>query len=196
LIPTVKRVRRLEAFATQIGLMIGAGRSLATARVRAEIDPLTRLANRARLYADVQRALDAEQLVSLLFLDLDGFKDVNDTFGHSAGDELLCHVARRLSRLVRRHSLVARFAGDEFVIASFGRDAARISSVMRRALDAIGKPFALTSGIVRLQASAGIAVSAAGSTVEQLIHEADLKMYRAKASNAPTSRDAEISESA
>jgi diguanylate cyclase (GGDEF)-like protein len=196
LVPTVKRVRRLEAFATQIGLMIGAGRSLDAARVRAEIDPLTKLPNRARLYADVQRALDADQLVSLLFLDLDGFKDVNDTFGHSAGDELLCHVARRLSRLVRRDSLVARFAGDEFVIASFGRDATRISSVMRRALDAIGKPFALSAGTVRLQASAGIAVSAAGATVEHLIHEADLKMYRAKAANAPPGRAAEASESA
>jgi diguanylate cyclase (GGDEF)-like protein len=196
LLPTVKRVRRLEAFATQIGLMIDAGRSLSEARTRAEIDPLTQLANRARLYADVQRALDAGQLVSLLFIDLDGFKVVNDTFGHSAGDELLCHVAGRLSGLVRSRSLVARFAGDEFVIASFGRDAARISSVMRRALEAIEEPFALSAGNVRLRASAGIAVSAAGSTTEHLIHEADLKMYRAKAANAPQDERADAAESA
>jgi diguanylate cyclase (GGDEF)-like protein len=195
LVPTVKRVRRLEAFATQIGLMIGAGRSLQAARVRAEIDPLTKLPNRARLYADLQRALDADELVSLLFLDLDGFKHVNDTFGHSAGDELLCHVAQRLARLVRRQSLVARFAGDEFVIASFGPDAARISAVRRRAVAALGRPFALSAGSVRLQASAGIAVSAADSTVENLIHEADLKMYRAKASRASSGRAAEATGS-
>jgi diguanylate cyclase (GGDEF)-like protein len=188
LLPTIKRVRRLEAFAMQIGLMIDAGRSLAEARIRAEIDPLTKLANRSRLYADIQTALDADQLVSLVFLDLDGFKGVNDTFGHSAGDELLCHVARRLNSLVRTESLVARFAGDEFVIASFGPDARRISSVMRRALDAIARPFALSAGTVSLRASAGIAVSTTGSTVEHLIHEADLKMYRAKAAGAPAGR--------
>ncbi|MDX6524573.1 MAG: diguanylate cyclase [Gaiellales bacterium] len=191
LLPTIKRVRRLEAFAMQIGLMIEAGRSLAEARIRAEVDPLTKLANRGRLYADIQLALDANELVSLVFLDLDGFKSVNDTFGHSAGDELLCHVASRLSKQVRTHSLVARFAGDEFVIASFGRDAQRISSVMQRALDAIARPFALSAGTVSLQASAGIAVSTSGSTVEQLIHEADLKMYRAKAASAPAGRTLE-----
>jgi diguanylate cyclase (GGDEF)-like protein len=191
LLPTIKRVRRLEAFAMQIGLMIEAGRSLAEARIRAEVDPLTKLANRGRLYADIQLALDANELVSLVFLDLDGFKSVNDTFGHSAGDELLRHVASRLGKLVRTHSLVARFAGDEFVIASFGRDAQRISSVMQRALDAIARPFALSAGTVSLQASAGIAVSTSGSTVEQLIHEADLKMYRAKAASAPAGRTLE-----
>ena len=196
LLPTEKRVRRLEAFATQIGLMIDAGRSLSEARTRAEIDPLTQLANRARLYAGVQRALDAGQLVSLLFIDLDGFKVVNDTFGHSAGDELLCHVAGRLRGVVRSRSLVARFAGDEFVIASFGRDAARIASVMRRALEAIEEPFALSDGSVQLRASAGIAVSAEGSTVEHLIHEADLKMYRAKAAQAPPDERTDAVESA
>jgi diguanylate cyclase (GGDEF)-like protein len=196
LLPTIKRVRRLEAFAMQIGLMIDAGRSLAEARIRAEIDPLTQLANRARLYTDVERVLAGGELVSLVFLDLDGFKDVNDTFGHSAGDELLCHVARRLESLVREHSLVARFAGDEFVIAAFGRDAPTIASVMQRALDAIATPFALGAGTVCLRASAGVAVSTPGSSVEQLIHEADLKMYRAKASAARPAEPREVPESA
>jgi diguanylate cyclase (GGDEF)-like protein len=196
LLPTVKRVRRLEAFATQIALMIDAGRSLAEARVRAEIDPLTTLANRVRLYSEVQRALDADEAVSLLFLDLDGFKDVNDTFGHSVGDELLCHVGRRLTSVVREHSLVARFAGDEFVIVSFGREAAEIQSVMRRALDAIAAPFALSAGSVSLGASAGTAASTDGSTVERLIHEADLVMYRAKAANRLPGPELEVSGSA
>jgi diguanylate cyclase (GGDEF)-like protein len=141
----------------------------------------------------VQRALDADEIVSLLFLDLDGFKDVNDTFGHSAGDELLCHVARRLCSVVREHSLVARFAGDEFVIASFERDAPRIQSVMQRALDAIAAPFALTAGVISLGASAGIAVSTMGSTVEHLIHEADLMMYRAKAATTRSETELEAS---
>jgi diguanylate cyclase (GGDEF)-like protein len=196
LLPTIKRVRRLEAFAMQIGLMIDAGRALAEARVRAESDPLTGLANRARLYRDVERVLDAGEPASLVFLDLDGFKDVNDTFGHSAGDELLCHVAHRLESLVREHSLVARFAGDEFVIAAFGHDAPMIASVMERALDAIATPFALRAGTVSLRASAGIALSTPGSTVEQLIHEADLRMYRAKALVARPAARHEVAESA
>jgi diguanylate cyclase (GGDEF)-like protein len=181
LLPTLERVRRLEAFATQIGLMIGAGRSLERARVRAEIDPLTRLANRGRLYADIQKALATGTPVSVLFIDLDGFKGINDTFGHSAGDELLRHVARRLERTVRPHSLVSRLAGDEFVIACFGEEALQIASVMARTLDALREPFALSCGDVSIDASAGISESSPGTTVDGLIHDADIRMYRAKA---------------
>jgi diguanylate cyclase (GGDEF)-like protein len=181
LLPTLERVRRLEAFATQIGLMIGAGRSLDRARVRAEIDPLTRLANRSRLYADIRKALAAETPVSVLFIDLDGFKGINDGFGHSAGDELLRHVARRLERTVRPDSLVSRLAGDEFVIACFGDEAREIESVTVRALEALREPFALSCGDITIGASAGIAESSASPSVDSLIHDADMRMYRAKA---------------
>jgi diguanylate cyclase (GGDEF)-like protein len=181
LLPTLERVRRLEAFATQIGLMIGAGRSLDRARVRAEIDPLTRLANRSRLYADIRKALAAGTEVSVLFIDLDGFKGINDTFGHSAGDELLRHVARRLERTVRPDSLVSRLAGDEFVIACFGDESIEIEAVLTRALDALREPFALGCGDVAIDASAGICRSDPTTTVERLIHDADIRMYRAKA---------------
>ena len=180
LLPTTKRVRQLEAFATQIALMIEAGRSLDRARVQAQIDPLTQLANRARLYVDIDRALREGEDVAVLFIDLDGFKGVNDEFGHSVGDELLCHVARRLEGVVRPESLVSRLAGDEFVVASFGPEAPWMPSVVGRALDTLREPFALSAGSVSLDASAGIAWSHGGSTVEQLIHEADLEMYRAK----------------
>jgi diguanylate cyclase (GGDEF)-like protein len=189
LLPSLAEVRRLEAFATQIGLMIGAGRSLERARVRAETDPLTRLANRERLYDEIARALDAQLPVSVLFLDLDGFKAINDTFGHRAGDELLRHVARRLERTVRPGALVARLAGDEFVIACIGDEAGQIAPLCDRALAALREPFALDSAEVEIEASAGSAESTEGTTVDGLIHEADMRMYEAKAaSRAPGPR--------
>ncbi len=188
LLPTTKRVRQLEAFATQIALMIEGGRSLDRARVQAQIDPLTQLANRARLYFEIDRALRDGEDVAVLFIDLDGFKEVNDEFGHSVGDELLCHVARRLEGVIRPESLVSRLAGDEFVVASFGSEAPWMPSVVGRALDALREPFALSAGSVSLEASAGIAWSRSGSTVERLIHEADLEMYRAKSAGGQARR--------
>jgi diguanylate cyclase (GGDEF)-like protein len=185
LLPSLAEVRRLEAFATQIGLMIGAGRSLERARLRAETDPLTRLANRERLYDEVARALDARLPVSVLFLDLDGFQAINDTFGHRAGDEVLRHVVRRLERTVRPGAL----AGDEFVIACVGDEACQIAPLRDRALAALREPFALDCGEVEIEVSAGSAEAGEGTTVDGLIHEADVRMYEAKAaSRAPGPR--------
>jgi diguanylate cyclase (GGDEF)-like protein len=188
LLPTTKRVRQLEAFATQIALMIEGVRSLDRARVQAQIDPLTQLANRARLYFDIDRALRDGEEVAVLFIDLDGFKEINDTFGHSVGDELLCHVARRLEGVVRPGSLVSRLAGDEFVVVSFGSEAVWMPSVLGRALATLREPFSLSAGSIELEASAGIAQSGAESTVEQLIHDADLEMYRAKSTTGDARR--------
>ncbi len=183
LLPSLAEVRRLEAFATQIGLMIGAGRSLERARLRAETDPLTRLANRERLYEEIAGALDTGLPVSVLFLDLDGFKAINDTHGHRAGDEVLRHVARRLERAVRPGALVARLAGDEFVIACVGDEAGQIAPLRERALAALREPFALDCGEIEIEASAGTAEAREGTTVDGLIHEADMRMYEAKAAS-------------
>lgn len=166
----------------------------AIARKRTEVglarqalhDSLTGLPNRDlmldRLNVAIGRSRRRPTSLALLFLDLDGFKRVNDTFGHDAGDDLLVEVARRLSRTLRPGDTVARYGGDEFVILCEDlrgqREALRVAE---RARAAIGEPFAVRGEAVIVQASVGIARARPGLTfAEELLREADLAMYRAK----------------
>ena len=148
-------------------------------------DGLTGLANRALFRTKVETALKVAlgpAEVAVLFLDLDGFKAVNDAQGHHVGDEVLVIVAKRLTGSVRPGDLVARLGGDEFAILVTGRGAEEgarwVAERVRRALAA---PFVLDGREMLLGASVGIAVSDTGDeTVDQLQRNADLAMYRAK----------------
>ncbi|HEX6936516.1 MAG TPA: EAL domain-containing protein [Actinomycetes bacterium] len=148
-------------------------------------DGLTGLANRALFRSKVELALKvalAAREVAVLFLDLDGFKAVNDTQGHHVGDELLCLVAKRLTSSVRPGDVVARLGGDEFAVLVTGpaaeQGAVWVAERVRRSLSA---PFALDGREVSLGASTGMAVSDTGDeTADQLLRNADLAMYRAK----------------
>ncbi|EYR65015.1 diguanylate phosphodiesterase [Actinotalea ferrariae CF5-4] len=147
-------------------------------------DTLTGLPNRALLDDRMQHALTAnrsrDNTVSVLFLDLDRFKVLNDAEGHAAGDAVLVEVARRLCAAVRPHDTVARFGGDEFVVLceSGGLTTARL--VAERLHASLAQPF-LTEGQTRfLAASIGIAVADDDSTAEELLRDADAAMYRAK----------------
>ncbi len=153
---------------------------------QARRDPLTGLGNR-RLFIDrVQHALERRQRhhhrTAVLFCDLDHFKLVNDTMGHSRGDALLQAVADRLRAIVRAGDTVARLGGDEFAILLEDLDDEReAEQTAERVLAALARPFPLDGREVFVGASVGIAVGRAGTTVDDLITDADVAMYGAKA---------------
>jgi diguanylate cyclase (GGDEF)-like protein len=128
------------------------------------------------------RLLQRGGAVSLLLIDLDDFKDVNDSRGHATGDELLLVISERLRTCVRPGDVVARMGGDEFaVVVAGGADAAR--AVGQRVLTSLALPVPLDGGAVTVRASVGVAVAgdAAGGTADDLLRDADLAMYLAKA---------------
>jgi diguanylate cyclase (GGDEF)-like protein len=119
---------------------------------------------------------------AVLFLDLDGFKRVNDTLGHHAGDRLLVCVADRLRQCLRAGDVAARFGGDEFlVLLDDVTPGPLLDELVERIRATIGAPYHLGDQVARVGVSIGWADCAAGVTVDQLLQEADGSMYRAKA---------------
>src|SRR6185437_16020203 len=149
-------------------------------------DGLTGLPNRAlfldRLAQAIARSLRSEELVAVLFLDLDNFKAVNDTLGHEIGDRLLQTVAERLQRSLRVGETVARFGGDEFtVLLSNVATEAAARQAADRLRAALQQPVELAGELLTPSASIGVACARGGDvTAELLLHQADLAMYTAK----------------
>lgn len=169
-------------------------RRLAEARIRylAEHDSLTGLANRDVLREHIERAIRAPARTrssafstSVLCIDLDGFKAVNDQFGHAAGDRILIEAARRMKRTTRGSDVVARLGGDEFAVVQTRSDqpksAERLAS---RLLRSLSQPYLLADGLETNAISASIGIAASpgdGETVDALLAASDAALYRAKA---------------
>ena len=152
----------------------------------AQFDQLTSLPNRAlfndRLQHAIDRATRSRKKVGLLFIDLDGFKNVNDTFGHQAGDDLLIHVAHRLLKCVRKEDTVARLGGDEFtIILEELHNADGAAIVAQKIIMALGEIINLSGNKVSIGASIGIALYPDnGTDIDALIKVSDAAMYQSK----------------
>ncbi|MGK5046987.1 GGDEF domain-containing protein [Janthinobacterium sp. GB4P2] len=152
----------------------------------AATDTLTGIANRRRfdeqMAQSMQRTRAARAPMALAYLDIDRFKAINDSLGHHAGDEVLKEFAARLARSVRASDLVARLAGDEFVIILEGvNSAAEVRQIGAKIIDAVRQPFELASGPLPVTTSIGIAIFREGAlTPAQLLDLADQALYAAK----------------
>jgi diguanylate cyclase (GGDEF)-like protein len=157
--------------------------------VQAHTDALTGLMNRSAFTLAVERALEAgEHRLTLMFLDLDDFKTVNDTLGHAAGDELLRQVAVRMREAVRAGDLCARLGGDEFAIlvhddhdAHDGPTENFVAAVAQRLIDLISEPVMLNGVAAQIGTSVGIAYASPDVSTATLLQWADIAMYAAKA---------------
>jgi len=151
---------------------------------QANTDILTGLASRLLLSDRIEHlGTDADAARScLLFIDLDGFKTVNDTYGHAAGDELLIAIAQRVRTTLREGDLAARLGGDEFAVLLSDRDIAQATQVANRMLSTLSAPIPLRRGRVAVTASIGIVGIAPPATAERVLRDADLAMYEAKSS--------------
>jgi len=159
----------------------------------ANYDPLTGLANRALLMSHLQNAIDQAKrfktVIALIMFDLDRFKDINDSYGHSAGDELLRHVASKFTGRLREGDLIGRLGGDEFAVVLenlvLPEDAGRLAQTM---INTLGMEYRLSSGaLIHVGSSAGIALFPNhGDDAFTLLQHADAALYKSKSEERGT----------
>lgn len=161
-------------------------RSAEILQQQAERDALTGLYNRRRFDEELDREIAESnrrrRQTGLLVFDLDGFKPVNDTYGHQAGDQVLVTLAEAIGRVVRRHEMLFRFGGDEFAILVPDSEDSHLQELARRVVECVAEtPFVFNGKTVRLTASVGLACYPADArNVADLLAAADAAMYRAK----------------
>jgi len=157
----------------------------------ARFDALTALPNRLSFRDEIERLLaisnSSSRLSALLFIDLDQFKQVNDTLGHPCGDRLLCIVADRLRGMLRPDDFVARFGGDEFVVFQQNiQSPEEAAALSRRVVERLSERYEIDRHLVEIGASVGIALTSPGITADNLLKNADMALYRAKADGRGT----------
>ena len=186
LVPSTPKLQALRLFADQALAALEAADHLERTQHLAEHDALTGLPNRAllleRLRHALPRTLRSDRTIALLFLDLDRFKAINDTWGHEAGDQVLCTIAARIDESLRPFDTVARLGGDEFVVLCedvAGEDAAM--EIARRLRASLARPIDVGGEYLAVSASVGVALpDGMSEDPEELLHAADTAMYRAK----------------
>ena len=152
----------------------------------ADSDSLTQLANRRRFFSELNRrltqAVPIRQRVTIGVLDLDGFKGVNDAYGHRAGDQVLIEVGRRLRALAKDFACIARLGGDEFaVVVKDANDPQRMARLAQSIIDTLSQPYEVDQYTIYIGASVGTAIGPRdGRSVEMLIRSADLALYKSK----------------
>jgi diguanylate cyclase (GGDEF)-like protein len=169
--------RQLVALRDIVSLTRELRAALGKVRHLATHDPLTGLPNRALLHSRIEETPEP----ALLYIDLDGFKQVNDTLGHAAGDKLLIAVADRLRGCVRSTDTVARLGGDEFAILT-GYTEPALKGLADRVVRVLGEPLSIDGAPVQVGASVGLAWNRDGEhlAVDELLRRADRAMYVAK----------------
>lgn len=179
----------MRNLANQVALALRNGEAHRQLTSLATHDSLTGLANRA-LFNDTLTAAARErsQGVAVLFIDLDDFKDVNDIFGHAAGDAVLRQAATRLLQVTRVGDLCARLGGDEFAVLLETADVGVAETLANRIVAALSEPVPLREGVAQVAASVGIASGVRGIDPDELIHRADVAMYAAKAAGKGRAR--------
>lgn len=194
--PTPPTAAQIDALASLVGLTtmhVELSQMLAAARHGAEHDPLTGLANRAVLTAKLKTLTATDQPAAVLFLDLDHFKFINDTHGHRTGDLALQMVSYRLRKIVGDNGLVARFGGDEFVIALGGRSAMtaeRLAEIIHQAID---RTFNFQGVEVAVGTSIGIALATRNAPADELLQAADEALFAAKEAGRASTRITRLS---
>jgi diguanylate cyclase (GGDEF)-like protein len=185
-------IRQFLGARTNQDLMRDLTRQRAILARQAVRDPLTQLGNRAMFISDAAAALgDAgDTMTAVIIIDLDGFKDVNDTYGHAAGDELLKTTATRLNANVRAGDTVSRLGGDEFVVLLPRMvDDTIADAVANRILRDLLQPLVVGDVLLSIRASAGIAITRGGGhDVDEVMREADQALYQAKAEGRGVAR--------
>jgi diguanylate cyclase (GGDEF)-like protein/PAS domain S-box-containing protein len=152
---------------------------------RALHDPLTGLPNRAHVLEHLERAIARAarhgRLVGMLYVDVDDFKDINDSLGHAVGDEVLVALARRVRGVLRDGDVAARLGGDELVVVCDDLlEPGMIEDLAARVVDAVAQPLQVGHHVLHLTASVGVSTGGMGSSAERMVRDADAAMYRAK----------------
>jgi diguanylate cyclase (GGDEF)-like protein len=173
----------ISSLANQVTLALRNSEVHQDLTAQATLDSLTGLDNRPSFNAALSAAIDDKraQPTTVLFVDLDDFKDINDLLGHGAGDDLLREVAKRLRQATRPDDVCARLGGDEFAVLLRGTDEATGAEVAQRIVRAVAGPVHLDRGATHVGASIGVATAWGEADLEELIHRADVAMYTAKA---------------
>lgn len=156
------------------------GVTITALRRVADTDTLTGLANRAGLFSVLNSLMTRGHPVGVIYIDLDGFKMVNDEFGHDRGDEVLRAVADRLREAVRPTDLVGRLGGDEFLVVVRDTEMSGMARVVSRIDEVMEQPVTVGRRRVTIGASCGIALAEGGTTAQQLVAAADRAMYLRK----------------